>query len=96
MLWLRVPQAPQGRPWQGALLDSPLCRLVREEERRSTEEAAMLADSAKGAGRADRLRSEVRAEGQDARRQLKTINEERAQLQVGLRVPRPVWFGCRV
>ena len=98
MLWLRVPQRrpPLGvGPGAGPgakedLLDSPLCRLVQAEEHRSLEEASMLLDSAEGAGRADRLRSRVLTEGQDARRQLKAINEERVQLQVRARLPCPV------
>ncbi|KAK3926820.1 Dynein regulatory complex protein 9 [Frankliniella fusca] len=84
--WLRGPGAV-GRRWSRggggaeALLDSPLCRLVREEERRVAEEAVMLVDSARGAGRADSLRSKVQAEEQRARVQLRALRDERAQLQ---------------
>ncbi|XP_052123024.1 dynein regulatory complex protein 9 [Frankliniella occidentalis] len=77
--WLR---GAGGRRWsREALLEAPLCRLVREEERRVADEAVMLVDSARGAGRADSLRSKVQAEEQQARARLRAMREERAQLQ---------------
>lgn len=87
LAWLRGP-CRLGQLWvrpgaaEEALLASPLCRAVRDEERRAAEEALMLVDSAKGAGRFDALRARAEADGRKAHQQLRAMRAESAQLQV--------------
>lgn len=88
LVWLRAPRPLPSRG-RGAveqlveqLRESPLCRLVRDEERRAAEEAVMLAESTRAAGRADCLKTTVLQEEREAKRQLRDMRQERSQLQV--------------